>query len=308
MVAWLTICSPTPFLAMPGRRYEDGMLRRLLLAFALGLAATPAMTAALRADSLVSGGVRRDYEIFRPNATTGPRPAIFLLHGGGGTAAEMRRYTGFDDLAEDAGIVAVYPQGIDRDWNDRGEDRFLLDLADQLVARGIADRRRIYIAGFSNGGIMALEMACDHADRIAGIAVVAASLPVGFDCRPQRALPVIFISGTADRHVPFTGDPATTLPVADSIALFARRADCRTRYSRVLPAPTPPDGTRAMLYDYGGCVAGGALESVVVEGGVHGWPGARPDVTPASTQGPASRAIDANAQIWRFFTRQPPLP
>ena len=284
------------------------MLRRLLAATLIGLAAMLAGRAPALADNFVSGGIERGYEIFRPNSTAGPRPTVILLHGGASTAAEMRRYTGFDLLAEAAGIVAVYPQGIADDWNDPSDGLFLIDLADHLIANGIADRRRIYVAGLSNGGIMALQMACAHADRIAGIAVVAASLPVGYDCRPARSLPVIFINGTADRHVPYDGDPASTVPVMESIELFARRAGCRTLHSRILPAPTPPDGTRAMLYDYGGCAPGGALESVVIEGGTHGWPGARRDMAPASIQSPASRAIDANAQIWRFFARQPPLP
>ena len=284
------------------------MLHRLLAAILLGLAAMLAASAPGLADNFVSGGVRRDYEIFQPNSASGPRPTVVLLHGGASNATEMRRYTGFDILAEAAGIVAVYPQGIANDWNDPGAGSFLIDLADHLIARGIADRRRIYVAGLSNGGIMALQMACAHAGRIAGIAVVAASLPVGYDCRPERSLPVIFINGTADRHVPYDGDPASTVPVLETIELFARRAGCRTRHSRILPAPTPPDGTRAMLYDYGGCAPGSALESVVIEGGTHGWPGARRDMAPASIQSPASRAIDANAQIWRFFARQPRLP
>ena len=284
------------------------MLRRLLAATLIGLAAMLAARTPASADNFASGGVQRSYEIFRSNSAAGPRPTVILLHGGASTAAEMRRYTGFDLLAEAAGIVAVYPQGIADDWNDPSDGLFLIDLADHLIASGIADRRRIYVAGLSNGGIMALQMACAHADRIAGIAVVAASLPVGYDCRPARSLPVIFINGTADRHVPYDGDPASTVPVMESIELFARRAGCRTRHSRILPAPTPPDGTRAMLYDYGGCAPGSALESVVIEGGTHGWPGARRDIAPASIQSPASRAIDANAQIWRFFARQPPLP
>ena len=284
------------------------MLRPLLAATLIGFAAMLATSAPATAESFVSGGVERGYEIFRSNSAAGPRPTVILLHGGASTAAEMRRYTGFDILAEAAGIVAVYPQGIANDWNDPSDGLFLIDLADHLIASGIADRRRIYVAGLSNGGIMALQMACAHADRIAGIAVVAASLPVGYDCQPARSLPVIFINGTADRHVPYDGDPASTVPVMESIDLFARRAGCRTRHSRILPAPTPPDGTRAMLYDYGGCAPGSALESVVIEGGTHGWPGARRDIAPASIQSPASRAIDANVQIWRFFARQPPLP
>jgi polyhydroxybutyrate depolymerase len=283
------------------------------LALALMLLAAGAASA----EQLTSGGLRRDYEIFLPNGTAGPRPAVFLLHGGGGTAAEMRGYTGFDDLAEVAGIVAVYPQGIERDWNDprradgsvmARDDQFLLDLADRLVAMGIVDRRRIYIAGISNGGIMALQMACFHADRIAGAAAVAASLPIGMDCRPARGLPVILINGTEDRLVPLAGDPLRLLPLQQSVALLAQREGCRLRHSRALAAPVPADGTRARVDDYDGCTAGGALESVIVEGGEHSWPGARASLVPANIQSPASRAIDANRQIWRFFASQPPMP
>jgi poly(3-hydroxybutyrate) depolymerase len=96
--------------------------------------------------------------------------------------------------------------------------------------------------------------------------------------------------------------------VQEGLAVFARLEACRTRHSRMLPAPTPPDGTRAILYDYGGCAPGGALESVVIEGGTHSWPDARQDVTLPSIQTPPSRAIDANAELWRFFARHPPLP
>ena len=305
------------FRLTPGRPrgYEEPMLSPRLRAFALGLAALLSAAAPGFADSIItSDGIQRHYEIFRSNSARGPRPAVFLLHGGGSTAAEMRRYTGFDDLAEQAGIVAVYPQGIDRDWNAGAgtEDRFLLRLADDLARRGVIDRRRVYIAGISNGGIMALQMACSHADRIAGVAVIAASLPIGFDCQPQQHLPVIFINGTADRLIPFAAGASAAssnvVSVQESLAVFAQLEACRTRHSRLLPAPAPPDGTRVTVYDYGGCAPGGALESVAIAGGTHGWPNARPDVTLPSIQAPPSRAIDANAEIWRFFARHPPLP
>ena len=94
------------------------MLSPRLRVLALGLAALLSAAAPGYADSIItSDGIQRHYEIFRSNNARGPRPAVFLLHGGGSTAAEMRRYTAFDDLAEQAGIVAVYPQGLDKDWN-----------------------------------------------------------------------------------------------------------------------------------------------------------------------------------------------
>jgi len=59
---------------------------------------------------------------------------------------------------------------------------------------------------------------------------------------------------------------------------------------------------------FGGCRPGGALESVVIEGGGHSWPGARQGVVLAGLLRTATRAIDANAELWRFFSRNPLLP
>jgi polyhydroxybutyrate depolymerase len=301
------------------------MVLRFSLATALCLASLFAATLTA-ADTLTSSGVERHYEIFRPEGAAEPRPAVFLLHGGAGTARGMRGYAGFDKLAAHAGIVAVYPQGIERRWNDGRQqashplvrdDQFLLDLADHLSAIGLVDRTRVYIAGISNGGIMALQMACSHADRIAGIAVIAASLPVGFQCQPQRSLPAIFFNGTKDRFIPFAGGPiasqygggrGSVLPVEESLRVFARTAGCRARHAETLPPSVPPDGTRVRLYLYDGCRPGAALESVVIEGGGHSWPGARQGVILSGILGPATQAIDANVELWRFFSRNSAPP
>lgn len=288
------------------------------LSLALALAAGLGQPAA--ADSLVSGGLRRQYEIFLPPGG-GPRPAVILLHGGAGTAAGMRSYTGFDRLAADAGIVAIYPQGIDRHWNDHrgpgvGSDaddaRFLLDLVDLLASRGAVDRDHVYVAGISNGAIMALDMACNQAQSIAGVAIIAGSLPVGYRCQPARPLPAIFFNGTEDRFIPFGGGPiapqfagdrGSVVPVGETLAFFAGLDGCSQRQAEQLPLPKPPDGTSATIYRYGGCRPGSALESVVIEGGGHSWPGARQGLLLDGILGTASRAIDANAEIWRFFSR-----
>jgi polyhydroxybutyrate depolymerase len=271
------------------------------------------------ADSIVSDGLTRQYEIFRPANLAGAVPAVFLLHGGRGTAAQLERFTDFDRVAASAGIVAVYPQGVGRQWNDRrgpgvqsdaDDEQFILDLADRLAAKGLVDRDRVYIAGISNGGLMALDMACAHADRIAGIAVIAANLPVNFRCDPARPLPAIFFHGTADQFIPFKGgriarqfsaERGNVVSAEETIDLFVRAAGCRTRDSQPLADPSPPDGTHATIYRYGNCRPGGAVESVIVEGGGHSWPGARQGIFLDYLLGPASRAVDTSAELWRFF-------
>ncbi len=300
------------------------LARVLVLAGAIALAA--AAGTAARADSMASGGIARQYEIFRPAGQRGPVPAVILLHGGGGTGAQLERFSDFDRVAAAAGIVAIYPQGIGHNWNDhRGpgaqstaDDRqFLLDLIAALAARGIVDAAHVYVGGISNGGLMALDMACSHADRIAGIAVVSASLPAGYRCEMARPLPAIFFHGTADRFIPYAGGPiagqfstgrGSVISAQATIDFFARADGCRTRDSRALPDPDPPDGTHVIVNSYGDCRTGGALESVVIEGGGHSWPGARQGVLLDHLLGPASRGIDTSAEIWRFFSANAAAP
>jgi polyhydroxybutyrate depolymerase len=286
----------------------------------LTILAVVAAISGASADSIVSGGLTRQYEIFRPASQRGPVPAVILLHGGGGTGAQLERFSDFDRVAAAAGIVAIYPQGIDHNWNDhRGagaqstaDDRqFLLDLIAALAARGVVDATHVYVGGISNGGLMALDMACSHADRIAGIAVVSASLPVAYRCEMARPLPAIFFHGTADQFIPYAGgriagqfstERGSVISAQETIDFFAQANGCRTRDSRALPDPDPPDGTHVTVNRYGDCQPGGALESVVIDGGGHSWPGARQGVLLDHLLGPASRGIDTSAELWRFFS------
>ena len=75
--------------------------------------------------SLSHDGLERKYLIYSPlltNADSGKRPLLFVLHGGGGTHRGMVRLTKkrFNELADRDGFFVVYPQGIDKSWNDLG--------------------------------------------------------------------------------------------------------------------------------------------------------------------------------------------
>ena len=90
------------------------------------------------ADTFVVDGVPRNYEIFVPSSASLPAPAMVLLHGGGGTADQLRDHLDFDDLAAANGIVAIYPDSSDRMWND---GRVSPALADQQGCGGGDDVR-----------------------------------------------------------------------------------------------------------------------------------------------------------------------
>src|SRR3990167_7281010 len=124
--------------------------------------------------------MQRTYLLHPPPShnRTSPAPLVIVLHGGGGTAERMVRLTngGLNRTADREGFLVVYPNGIDKHWNDgRGADEtgwrpqgetvadvgFGSALIEDRVQRQNADPPRVYVTGVSNGGQMAHRLACE---------------------------------------------------------------------------------------------------------------------------------------------------
>lgn len=67
------------------------------------------------------------------------------------------------------------------------------------------DPARQFIAGFSNGAMMANRYACDASANVAAVALVGGRVEPGFECMPTRPLPLLQINGGKDTTVPFDG-------------------------------------------------------------------------------------------------------
>ena len=237
-----------------------------------------------------------------------PAPLVVVLHGFLGTGPNMRKKTRYDLLARQAGFVAVFPNGRKRRWNDGrspgnqvDDVAFLSALIGRLVADGQADPDRVFVAGHSNGGGMAMRMACDRPDLVRGIAVVATKIALNYPCRQGRPMPAMILHGTRDPISPHQGRAADSrlggaMSSAKSLALWAGRNRC-TGAGSVTRLDRHDDGTSAVVTDYAGCAA--PLLSVVIEGHGHDWPG--PNSKRTAVQGPATREVDATVLSWDFF-------
>merc|ERR1712207_52897 len=85
-------------------------------------------------------------------------------------------------------------------WNCRADDIGFIDtLLDELEATYCIDRSRIYVTGFSNGGMMAQRLGCEMNHRLAAIAPQHGQLALGFNCDPKHdePMPILNIWGTA---------------------------------------------------------------------------------------------------------------
>src|ERR1700675_75500 len=201
------------------------MMHRAFSAFAL-CAVGITLAAPSAADQLMINGKGRTYVIDQP-AAKGPQPTIIVLHDTKGTGATIAQSTKLGTLAPQEGFVAVFPDGLRQQWNffQPGKEpefyvkaskasggvpddgAFLKGLIDDLVRRGIADPRRIHLAGESNGSLMALRMLCTDANLFAGAALLAPAMPetLGADCHPAQPVAVLVIKGTKDEVLPYAG-------------------------------------------------------------------------------------------------------
>ena len=290
----------------------------LLLCGLFWLTASAVTLAAPVSETLKSGGDLRNYWLVCPEGIekTKPAPLLMVLHGSAGSGEDMMTVTrrGFERLADKEKFVVVYPDALERRWNDQGgtvdDVGFLLAIVDKLVADGLVDKNRIYVAGISNGGMMAQRLACEQADRIAGIATVAGGLPEPLQatCKPARALPVLVIHGTEDPIVPWSGgavagfeDFGKVLSARETAKFWAANNRCGDGgVIAAEPDRDPKDGTRVKMEVFASCPAGAAVKLAAVEGGGHTWPGGY-QYLPERFIGRTSQDVDANMLIWDFF-------
>ena len=267
-------------------------------------AATPATTAAPSVDcragdhQLVHDGATRQYRLAMPDGATAPPPLVIDLHGHGGSIDKQDANTGLSTAGTARGFAVVTPQALGEPsrWNfrrqaDQPDDVGFLDaLLTDLVQRGCADPGRIYAAGHSNGAAFAAVLACSPPNRIAAVAMVSATTPVG--CPEGIAPAVLAIAGTADPTVPYEGRAGAAPPANATIDAYADRYGCGPATAS---EPWPGVSRRAHL----DCREGTAVVLDTVEGGLHAWPGGPAAQLEANSA--AGRSFPATDEVLTFF-------
>ncbi|GGQ29742.1 alpha/beta hydrolase family esterase [Streptomyces mutabilis] len=287
--------------------------------------AAPDVRAELRVD-----GRTREYLLHRPASADGPRPLVVAFHGRGSDAAELREQSRLEKAAGARGMLVAWPEGIDSGWGAGTREtpqrpdpdldvRFTEALIEHLVRTEQADPERVYVAGFSNGGSMALRMAAERPGLLAGAASVAGQLPAGAAAvEPTGAVPVMVVYGADDPVRPIGGWP-TPPPDPEEPILPSRSArDTAEAFAAAGGAGEPVteeekgyDRTVWHLKDASGDASpstGGStpaappaatVQLLVVHGGGHTWPGS--SFVPDKRLGPTSKALDATDAILGFF-------
>lgn len=250
-------------------------------------------------EEISSGGQTRQYRLHIPPdyQSSKPIPLVLGFHGAGGSEADFESHSGFSALADQAGFIVAYPQGLGSDisnWNTMPNSTdvpFVRDLIDSLARRCKIDPKRIYATGISRGGGMVNRLGCELADRIAAIGPVSGDYANSEFCTPTRPVAVVAFHGTLDPTIPYNGfglpgqlhESYTRIgtPIPTWAASWGERDGCGPK-SAIVFREGPVSGQ-----EWNGCQAGTSVLLYTIDGGTHQWP----------------VAVDAAKLIWDFFVQ-----
>jgi len=255
--------------------------------------------------SLKFKGLSRNYLLHIPsNISKEKLPLFVVLHGAFSTAGQIEKQSGFSELADEQGFCVAYPNGIGvfgllQHWNaghccgkakrDGIDDvQYINTVIDDALSSGLIDPNKIYLVGYSNGGMMAYRYASEEAARIKGLAVVAGAInsdTQGDDkkwvpSQPTKLLPTLIMHGTADDAVPVIGGES---PEKSNGIIYASVEEAEKFWRAHNQSKAP-------------------VKVILLDGWKHPWPG--PYFTNRKDAPEKMKGYDAAAVISDFFQQR----
>jgi len=272
----------------------------------------------------------RDYKVYVPGHSRGrKRPLLIMLHGCTQNPDDFALGTGMNLLAEEQGFIVAYPRqpataNHSACWNwfkpkdqmrDAGEPSIIAGITRSVMAEFNIDAKRVYVAGLSAGGAMALIMSATYPELYAATGIhsglaygSAIDLPSAFDAMHGKTSRVAIAQrktrpkGARIRTIVFHGESDRTVhPSNAGLIVAAARAGLagaaqETQHGRSAGGRAY---TRTLIRDARGVLY---VEHWAIQGLGHSWSGGRPEGSYTDPHGP-----DASREMLRFFLGAPAL-
>jgi polyhydroxybutyrate depolymerase len=260
-----------------------------------------------------------------------PVPLVILLHGAGSSPeymqAALTEYS-WDRIAEREKFIVVYPESFGGSWNDCRADEGetaaeIQDVAflDRLITRFgnyyNIDENRVYVAGHSNGGMMAFRLALEIPERIAAVASNCGPMAAVSECGlPDTPVSVFYMAGTADPVIPYDGGAitgfgegnfGTVLSADGTVYGWVENLNADETYEELaIEDRTESDGCTVTRFDFRNGDNGTEVVFYQVNGGGHTWPYPKPISAELQGElGNKNQDIDAAEEMWAFFKDHP---
>ena len=195
------------------------MKRNLILALLAVAAMLPG-----KAENITVNGTQRNYIVYAPKNLGENRPLLISCHGMNQDANYQKGMLVIESVADTAKFLTVFPNGIDKSWDISGnrDINFITALIDKMVTQYKIDRNRVYLSGFSMGGMFTYHAMNKIPDKIAAFAPISGYPINGATANSNvRPIPIIHTHGTSDDVVNFGG-------VQGSLNVWIKHNGCPT--------------------------------------------------------------------------------
>lgn len=170
-------------------------------------------SASAQTKSITVNGTTRNYLEYVPSNLGSKRPLLISAHGMNQDPAYQKNMLKVESIADKEKFVTVFPEGIKMGedqglgWELSGDrdTKFVLALIDKMVKDYDIDPNKVYMSGFSMGGMLTYHCMNTISDKIAAFAPISGYPMYGFTCTAKRPIPVIHTHGTGDQVVAYSG-------------------------------------------------------------------------------------------------------
>jgi len=164
---------------------------------------------AMAMEKMTVNGTSREMIVYAPKNLPQQAPLVIACHGMNQDAPYLQNDSHWEEVADTAKFVVVYANGIDKSWDISGDRdvNFVLAIINEMYSRYGINKNRVYLTGFSMGGMFTYHCANKIADKIAAFAPVSGYLMGGVNASASRPIPLLHTHGTGDDVVSYSNAP-----------------------------------------------------------------------------------------------------
>jgi poly(hydroxyalkanoate) depolymerase family esterase len=205
----------------------------------------------------------RDIHVYAPSDLKAKSPLLISCHGMDQDPNYQQSNTHWETVADTASFVVVYPRGGTgmSTWDISGDKdaKWVEQIIDQMQKDYDIDTKRVYLSGFSMGGMFTYNAMSKIANKIAAFAPTSGTNVMGAS-KAQRPVPIIHPHGTTDDVLQYNQVEGFLKNYRDQFHCPSQ-AEVQDNY--------PHQGERATMYTWGPCDKGVYIKHMKLEGRGH---------------------------------------
>jgi poly(3-hydroxybutyrate) depolymerase len=205
----------------------------------------------------------RDVYVYAPSGIPENSPLLLSFHGMDQDPNYQQSNTHWEAVADTAKFVVAYPKGATgySTWDISGDQdtKWITQIIDQLANDYKINKKRVYMSGFSMGGMLSYHAMGKIADKIAAFAPCSGYLMMGAGTA-QRPVPIFHTHGTSDNVVGYDG-------LENNLKSYRDQFKCPSKAE--VEENHPNSENKATLYTWGPCNNGIYVKHLKLEGRQH---------------------------------------